>query len=189
MRPTPQITILMFALFVSNSNAAESPYPCVGSFCMLKPLTEKQFVVRYGEGALRHDDDEKELRYRCFYDGARRQWAEFEFSRHGDREPRHLQGVTLGQAEMCSRHYRSQSPMNLKIARGAVAIGMNAKDVAEKMPPPSKIVSLSSSADNRIYDSQFGDLAWIYESDDSLLFTAIYFKDGKMVNYRLLFSE
>jgi len=189
MRSTVRFILLIFSLYSSSSTASESPNSCVGNFCMLKPLTEKQFVARYGGGGLRHDDDEKELRYRCFYDDATRQWAEFEFSRHEDREPRHLQGVTLGQAEMCSRNYRSQRPMNLKIARGAVAIGMSEKEVAEKMPSPSKIVPLSPRADSRIYDSRFGDHAWIYESDESLLFTAIYFRDGKMVNYRLLYSE
>jgi hypothetical protein len=80
--------------------------------------------------------------------------------------------------------------MNLRIAKGVVAIGMNAKEVAEKLGPPSEIVTLKPNAPSDLYDSQFGEYAWIYRSSEhELLFTAIYIKDEKMVNYRLLNSE
>ena len=80
--------------------------------------------------------------------------------------------------------------MNLKIAKGAVAIGMSAKEVAERLGAPSKIVTLKAHAPSTLYDSQFGDYAWIYLSPESeLLFTAIYIKDNTMVNFRLLYSE
>lgn len=66
--------------------------------------------------------------------------------------------------------------MNLKIEKGAVTIGMSAKDVAAKLGAPSRIVTLSPHAPNDIFDSQFGDHAWIYETDGELLFSAIYYE-------------
>ncbi len=190
MRTATLSIALVFGLFSSISNAADWPDSCVGNFCMFKPPTEKQFVERYGKGALRSPFRNNDLHYRCFYDEKTHQWAEFQFSRHGNREPRHLEGVTLGLAELCSTHNRGLRQMNLKIAKGTVAIGMNAKEVAKKLGPPSKIVTLKPNAPSELYDSQFGEYAWIYESlENELLFTAIYIKDGKMVNYRLLNSE
>lgn len=78
----------------------------------------------------------------------------------------------------------------MKIAKGAVAIRMSAKEVAEKLGPPSRTVTLEPHARSSLYDSQFGEYALIYESlEDDLLLTAIYIKDGKMVNFLLLNSE
>lgn len=185
-----KFTVLAFVLFAASANAADWPDSCVGNFCMFKPPTEPQFVELYGKGVLRRYGQDNDVQYRCFYDDNSHQWVEFTFSRHGDREPRHLEGVLLGQAELCSSQYRSRRPMNLKIAKGTVAIGMSAKEVAEKLGPPSKIVTLQANAPSILYDSQFGECAWIYLSPESeLLFTAIYIKDNMMVNFRLLYSE
>jgi len=190
MRAPIRFAVLALVLISSRSNAADLLSSCVGRFCMFKPLTEKQFVALYGEGVLRPDAHDQELRSRCFYDDTSKQWAEFEFSRHSERGPRHLEGVALGQTELCSSHYRSRRPMNLRIAKGAVTIGMNEKDVIEKLGRPSKVVTLKPNAPNDIYDSQWGTHAWIYDSSESeLLFRAIYVKDGKMVNYRIFHSE
>ena len=190
MRAATRSGVLAFVLLSSSSHAGNLPDSCVGNFCMFKPLTEKQFVARYGDGVLRREDAYDDVHHRCFYNGLTKQWVEFQFSRHGDREPRHMEGVTLGHNELCSSRYQSRRPMNLKIAKGSVAIGMSANDVLEKLGHPSKIMLLEPHAPNILYDRQFGKYAWLYESsEDELLFNAIYIEDGKMVNFRLLFSE
>jgi hypothetical protein len=189
MRTATRFIALAFVLVSCRSNASGWPDSCVGNFCMNNPPGEKEFIARYGGGVFRRDVHDQELHYRCFYDATTKQWAEFQFSRHGDREPRHLEEVAIGQTELCRSHYRSRRPMNLKIAKGAISIGMTAKDITEKLGPPSRIVPLTPSAKNDIYDSKFGDFAWIYATDEKILLVAIYIKDSKMVNFRLSFGE
>lgn len=184
-----QFISLAIALFSCSSVAAPLPDSCVGNFCMFKPPTERQFVSRYGEGAFRRDDHDSELRYRCFNDGIQKLWVQFQFSRHGDREARHLEAIMLGDYELCAKRLRSKRSMNLKIAKGAVVIGMSAKEVTDKIGPPSRIMTLSPQAPNLIYDSRFGDHVWLYDTDEELLFNGLYLRDGKSVNYRLSFTE
>ena len=95
MRAAAQFTVQAFVLFSSSSNAAAWPNSCVGNFCMFTPPTERQFVELYGKGGLRRygNDNDNDVQYRCFYDNKSHQWAEFTFSRHGDRGPRHLEGT------------------------------------------------------------------------------------------------
>jgi hypothetical protein len=184
--------ILLFFLLICRSAPGAPSQPelgsCVGNLCLYKPLTDQQFVNRFGKGWVRIDEADRLTHYRCFYVRDSKLWAEFQFGVHGVNSPE-LVSVFLSRLKLCAETYTARTPLNTNLEHGKIVMGMSETDVIEQLGHPARIEMLSANARNPIFDKRFGDRAYIYEMADSVLYAVVYMHDAKLIGFRLSVEE
>jgi len=161
---------------------------CAGDFCLTNPVGDRQFVERYGHGSVRFDKDEPSAYFRCFYMKSSGMWVEFQFGGHSSDSPE-MMSVFVSRSRLCSDSFAPRASFDIRLERVKNLIGMSEREVITRMGRPSRIELLSGNPKNSIFDKRFGDHAFVYETEDSVLYRVFYFSNSKAVGYRLSVEE
>jgi len=162
--------------------------PCIGNFCLFKPIADRQFVERFGPGSVRFDKDDHSVLFRCFYLKNSKTWVEFQFGSHTSELPK-LMSVFVSGSKLCSDSFLPRALLDASFERGKIFMGMSESQLVMKMGQPARVELLSGNHKNSIYDKRFGDRAFVYETDDSVLYGVLYIGNSKVVGYRLSVEE
>jgi hypothetical protein len=183
-----KLLVLCFLLLCNRTvEAAPHIASCIGDFCLYRPLTEQQFVDRFGKGEVRISDD-SDGTYRCFYIPESKAWAEFLFSGHSSVQ-REMIEIFISRTRLCHETFVPRSPIPLDFEHGGLALGEESSHIVARMGLPSRVEQLSVGAKNPIFDKRLGDSAYVYETADSVLYGVVYATGGRLSGYRLSASE
>lgn len=181
--------LLYFVATCSNGAASgDEPDSCIGRFCLYKPETESAFVRQFGKGSVRSDIDDKDIHYRCFYAAQLSAWIEFQFGSH-EAKSAEMVDIFVSRERLCPDTYTIRVPLNGHLKNGEVTLGMRESAFIEKNGRPPRVEILAAHPKNSIFDKRFGDRAYVYESDGSVLYSVVYIANGEVKSYRLSVVE
>jgi len=160
---------------------------CIANFCLFKPMPDREFVERFGKGGVRFDADDRSTYFRCFYLENYKMWIEFQFDEHTSSQPE-IVSVFVTQSKLCSKAFTPHAPMELGIKKEKTFIGMSESELFARMGA-ARIEPLLDKPKNSIFDRKFGDNAYIYEANDSVLYGVIYIRNSRVVGCRLSVEE
>jgi hypothetical protein len=159
---------------------------CLAELCVAdKRVTERTVVAKLGDGVRVHRPDDVGFS-RCYFDAASGVWADFTFAGKEESSAKgELRGIMLSEQEMCEgRRGTRKASLGRRLA--GASIGMAESEVLASLGRPTRIddarrreARKPPMADTR-YSAKFGDSVYVYETQDELGFTFVYFKDGRV---------
>lgn len=157
---------------------------CMSGFCVGDSrVNEKAVVAKLGPGVLVHRPDDVG-KSRC-YSYQNSAWVDFIFAGKEESSRGGLQGIMLTEQQLCEPIVGDRKLGSRRQLAG-VSLGMSEREVLAARGKPSRIddakqreVRTPSMANTR-YSAKFGDSVYVYDTSDSLEFTFVFFKDGRV---------
>lgn len=158
---------------------------CVSGFCVGDSrANEKAVVAKLGPGIQVHRPDDVG-KSRC-YSYPNSAWVDFIFAGKEESGKKGvLQGIMLTEQQLCE-----PTPGDRKLSPrrhlAGVSLGMSEREVLAARGKPSRIddakqrEARTPSMTNTRYAAKFGDSVYVYDVPDSIEFTFVFFKDGRV---------